>query len=118
MKGLSRNEKDLKQQLVDLCDVYVQKFEGSDEVYSLDDRIEMIANYIEKGEDKDNPKAFEFYMHPQMSGTLDNKIESYHIMDNPKYVNSKKIIDTIKEAYKIKIEKEDEYHPNIEDTVD
>lgn len=43
-----------------------------------------------------------------MEGKLENEIQSYHIMDNPKYQNAKIIIDTIKEAYKVKIEKEEQ----------
>ena len=55
-------------------------------------------------------------MDPVLKGKLEDEIQSYHIMDNPKYLNAKLIIDLIKQVYNIKIEKEDK--PKVEGTVE
>jgi hypothetical protein len=114
---LHRNEEDLQARLLELTGIYVERFEGATDLGSADDRIQAVADYFEEGCSKDNPKAHEFFVHPQMKGKLDSEIQSYHIIDNPKYQNVKQILDTINEAYKAKIRKEGEENPEIEGTV-
>lgn len=55
-------------------------------------------------------------MAPVLKGKLEDEIQSYHIMDNPKYLNAKLILDLIKQVYTTKIEKEDK--PVVTQTVE
>ena len=73
IKSLSNNENDLLFFLKKLVLQYSKKFPGANDV-PMDEQIEMVANYLDKANDKDNPNINEFFIDPEMNGKLDNQI--------------------------------------------
>ena len=83
---IERNEKSIKERLVELTDAHIDKIEGIDpDLMTAEDQIKTVLEYYNQSIDKNNPMRDACVVEEYMHGRMHNQIHSFDLMDNPKY---------------------------------
>jgi len=96
-----RNEKAIFKRIYQLTESHIDRIEGIDpDEMTTEDKIKTVQEYYKQATDKNNPLRGNCVIDDSMFGRMVmGTIQSYDIMDNPKYRDIKGLLSIINETF-------------------